>query len=531
MKVFILGLDGATFDQLDPLMEKGFLPNIKKIRDNYAYGPLQTIMPPVTGPAWLALATGLNPGKTGVFDYINRRTPDSYEMTPVSSRDYKDRAIWHILNKNGYKVGIFNYPTLLPAPQIDGFVVGGMGAHWGDEEMCYPRELHQEIRRIAPDYQVLLNLRNKKYGKNINLFFSDIERILHQQVEVMKYLIQNKQWDFFFAVLSVTDWVQHVVWKDIDETHPLYDSKRSPIIKSKYQNFWKEIDLLIGELQQILSQDVIFFIVSDHGFGSLKSVFYPNSWLAKKGWLIKKQGMSLKSFLGNQLNIFSESFDNKYTNALVHRLRSKVLKIGSAIDLIDLENSLAYSPEHNTMFGCINLTARGKTVPGFKEELLNAIKNLPNEIKEIHSIEIILPEQVYSGERVNLSPDIFFIINGYESTVEIPFNQKIFVNKPSVLLRTGSHRPQGIFLAKGHLIKSIKVSPSILDITPTVLALFQANLPANLDGKVLTHIFKQQVVDSLKINFKSELNEENNTKTTAEELDKMREMLRSLGYL
>lgn len=531
MKVFILGLDGATFDQLDLLMREGFLPHIKKIQDNYARGQLQTIVPPVTGPAWLALATGLNPGKTGVYDYINRRQSDSYEMTPVSSRDYQDRAIWNILNKKGYKIGIFNYPTLLPAPQVDGFVVGGMGAHWGDEEMCYPRELNQEIRQIAPDYQVLLNLRNKKYRKNIDLFFRDIDRVLDNQVAVLHYLIQNKPWDFFFAVLSVTDWVQHVVWKDIDETHPLYNPKKSPFVKSKYQNFWKRIDQVVGDLQQILPPDIIFMIVSDHGFGPLKSVFYPNSWLQKKGWLKRKKGIGLKSFLGNQLSVFSESFDNKYTNALVHRLRNKVFKIGSAIDLIDLENSFAYSPEHNTMFGCINLTHQGKSIPEFKEQLLDAIRNLPNEIKEIYSVEIILPEQAYSGDRVSLSPDIFFIINGYEATVEVPFNKKIFLNEPSVLLRTGSHRPHGIFLAKGDMIKNIRVNMSILDIAPTVLALYQTDLPANLDGKVLTPILKSHLVDTLKIKFSSDIKEEKAKETTTEELDKMKQMLRSLGYL
>ena len=66
MKVFVLGLDGATFDILNPLMEEGILPNIKNLCTKGAYGPMRTIMPPVTAPAWLALATGLNPRKTGI---------------------------------------------------------------------------------------------------------------------------------------------------------------------------------------------------------------------------------------------------------------------------------------------------------------------------------------------------------------------------------------------------------------------------------------------------------------------------------
>ena len=121
MKVFILGLDGATFDCLNPLMEEGVIPNIKELCDNWASGPLQTIFPPVTAPAWLALATGLNPGKTGVFDYINKKSPEGYKMVPISSAYYEKRAIWDLLGKKKYNVGIFNYPTLSPPPKVNGF--------------------------------------------------------------------------------------------------------------------------------------------------------------------------------------------------------------------------------------------------------------------------------------------------------------------------------------------------------------------------------------------------------------------------
>ena len=99
MKVFVLGLDGATFDQLNPLIDEGFLPNIKSMCEQSSYGPLETVFPPVTAPAWLSMATGLNPGTTGVFDYINRVRPDSNQVAPISSVHYEKRAIWDYLNR------------------------------------------------------------------------------------------------------------------------------------------------------------------------------------------------------------------------------------------------------------------------------------------------------------------------------------------------------------------------------------------------------------------------------------------------
>jgi predicted AlkP superfamily phosphohydrolase/phosphomutase len=531
MKVFILGLDGATYKLLDPLMAKGLLPNLKEIYDNYAAGPLKTIMPPVTGPAWLALATGLNPGKTGVFDYINKVTPAGDKLAPVSSKNYEGRAIWNHLNSQGLKTGIFNYPTLIPAPKVDGFAVGGIGARWDKQNLCYPVALYDEIQEVCGDYTVLLNLRSKKYEKRTDLFFDDIHRILDNQTKVMKHLIRKKSWDFFFGVLSVTDWVQHVVWKDIDPDHPLYNKQKAKEIEGYYNNFWVKIDDFIGDLQKNLPDDCHLMIVSDHGFGPLNSVFYPNSWLEKEGWLLKKKGMKIQSFLTEKIKMFSESFDNKYSHAIIHRIKSRFLKIDNAIDFIDLENSLVYSPEHNTMFGCVNLTEKGKNKEGFKDQLIKALKELPDKFPPIRSVEIVLPENVYQGPHVNLSPDIFFIINDYEATVEIPFDKRIFSDKPSVLLRTGSHRSEGIFMAKGPIFKNIKVKPSILDIAPTILALFKTDIPDNIDGNVLVDTLKDEFVKKIDIKVKKTSAKDIQDESSEEELEKMKEMLKNLGYL
>jgi predicted AlkP superfamily phosphohydrolase/phosphomutase len=531
MKVFVLGLDGTTFDQLNPMMEEGILPNIKDICDNYTHGSLESIVPPVTGPAWLALATGLNPGKTGVFDYINKFSAESDEVTPVSPRYYKNRAVWDYLNKKGLKTGIFNYPTLLPAPEVNGFAIGGIGARGEDENLTFPKDLIKEIRAIAKDYKVILNLRNKKYEANMNDFFKDINKILEDQVEVLKYLIKNKDWDFFFSVLSVTDWIQHVCWKYIDEKHPLHNRWESEVPRKEYKKFWIRTDEVIGELLQILPKDINFLIVSDHGFGPLNSVFYPNSWLEDIGLLKKKKGMRLKGMILDKLKFMTESFDNKYTNAITYKIGSKLFKIKNAIDLIDLNKSLAYSPEHNTMFGCVNLTKKGKDTEGFKNKLINELKNLPNVYEGINSIEIILPEDVHSGPYVNLSPDIYFIINNYEATVEIPFDNTKFSNLPSVMLRTGSHRSNGIFLAKGEIFKNIQLNPSILDITPTILALYGVDIPSNIDGNVLKECIKEETLSKMKINIIEEKDSEKSVESDEEEVEKMKDMLKSLGYL
>jgi len=530
MRVFVLGLDGATFSQLDPMMEAGILPNIREICDSYVRGISETIIPPVTAPAWLSIATGLNPGNTGVFDYINRVSSENEGLAPISSKYYEGKALWNILNTNGFKTGIFNYPTLSPAPEVDGFVVGGIGSD-KYKKLCYPEKMADELHNIYEDYEVLLNLRSAKYKRDISLFFRDINRVLEGQALVLKYLLKNKEWDFFFAVFSITDWIQHVLWKDIDETHPLFDNKQSPAVKRRYLGIWRRVDEIIGELLKILPVETQFIIVSDHGSGPLTSVFYPNSWLEKKGWLKRKDGMGIKHFLANKLKSLSESFDNKYSNAIVYRIKRKVLKIESAIDFIDLDNSLAYSPEHNTMYGCISLTAKGRKITDFKRKLIEELKHLPNEFGGIKSVKVMLPEEIYKGEYVDLSPEIIFIINEYQSTVEIPFDIRIFVESPSLVMRTGSHRPDGVFMARGNAFQKAKIRASVLDIAPTILALYGIEIPKRMDGRVLAECIQPDILKGMDIRLGEELADDERNTISEADLAEMKAMMESLGYM
>jgi len=531
VKVFILGLDGATFDILNPLMRDNVIPNITELCSNGTSAPLRTIFPPVTAPAWLALASGLNPGKTGIFDYINKIRTESNTFAPISSSYYKERAVWDYLGNQGYKVGIFNYPTLWPPPHVNGFAVSGMGGKSGN--MCYPPELEAELHEATSGYESKLNLRNPKYKRDIDLFFEDINRIIKKQASALQYLVQSKTWDFFFAVFSFTDWMGHVLWKDIDEKHSLYDSMKSPRVKNRFKETWRNIDEVIGTLLSALPHNTNFISVSDHGMGPLESVFFPNTWLERKGWL-KRRRLGWKKLFVENMTLFSEGSDNKYFNWLVRFLRNKLLKIKGTIDLIDFDHSFAYSPEHNTMFGCINLTKTGKSANGFKDLLIEAIKALPKTVKGVEQVDIFLPEEIYSGQFVNLSPDILFIVNDYKCTVEIDLHKKEFRTSPSLLMRTGGHQPDGIFIASGSVFNKMKIpQASVLDICPTVLSLYDLDIPSQIDGRVITEAIKPEVLDTLKLNIRPsrETSVQQTDEMGEENLEDMKKLLKSLGYM
>ena len=76
-KVVIIGFDGADTGLVEQWMDEGLLPNLAALRDEGTYAPLQPTNPPQTPVSWSSFATGTDPGRTEIFDFL-KRNPDDY---------------------------------------------------------------------------------------------------------------------------------------------------------------------------------------------------------------------------------------------------------------------------------------------------------------------------------------------------------------------------------------------------------------------------------------------------------------------
>jgi len=85
-KIAVIGLDGATFTILDPLIEAGLMPNLGSLMRDGVSGNLKSVVPTNSAAAWASFMTGKNPGKHGIFEFRMRRREDFWRYTVVSSR-------------------------------------------------------------------------------------------------------------------------------------------------------------------------------------------------------------------------------------------------------------------------------------------------------------------------------------------------------------------------------------------------------------------------------------------------------------
>lgn len=505
-RVLLIGLDGATWDLLKPWADDGSLPMLAKLMDKGCWGGLESTIPPITIPAWISLATGLNPGKIGAYDFLSRKGND-YRLYPTSSATFRGRAIWdHIAADGNRKIGVVNYPGLSPVYKINGFMVPNTS--FDEIEVgCFPQALKRELDQVCHGYEGSVAYHDTKYD-DTELFVTDLHRVLSKQLAAAHYLL-NQPWDLFVYVLSASDWAQHLMWKYIDASHPLYDHKESKKYGAELLRFWQRVDDFLGQVIEA-HKGANLLLVSDHGFGSQDECFSLGKWLEMKGYLTKKSTRR-REICTSMRNVTLSVLRSLYYKSRLGRAipDSLLRQVGRALttdflDQLDFGQSRAYVLGHTIPFGAIYINREGRDAQGcvkqdeyeaLKSEIVGSLRNLKSDIGKDVQVEVFDTKGIYWGPYVQHAPDIIFTIDDWRCVVnEQRFDDALFKDEPYSNRHTGSHRMNGIFLAYGPDIRNTREELNglkIYDIAPTLLHMFGVPIPRDVDGRVLREVFKE----------------------------------------
>src|SRR5438105_8230279 len=157
MRTVVFGADGLTFRVLHPLMERGELPNFKKLQQEGCEAILESKYPPLTPPAWVSLSTGLKPARHGIYDfwtYEEQQERASARKAHVQTRRKGGKAIWNILSEYGKQVLVINVPMTYPPEAVNGIMVSGYMSANICTAVTYATSLKEELCRLVPDYQI-----------------------------------------------------------------------------------------------------------------------------------------------------------------------------------------------------------------------------------------------------------------------------------------------------------------------------------------------------------------------------------------
>ena len=434
-RVAFFGIDGVRYEFLQENREE--FPNIAALAQEGSAGEINSIVPPESSACWPTLTTGVNPGKTGVYGFQDREN-GSYDTYVPMGRDVQATRIWDRVVNDGRNATVMNVPVTFPPQRNVQRMVSGFLSPSVDKA-AYPDELRDTLERL--DYRIDANAK-LGHKEDKTEFIENAHETLKARFEAFKHYVREDDWDLFFGVFMTTDRVNHFLYRDYE---------RDGEYKEEYIEFYRTLDDYLGQLRELLADDVTMIVASDHGFTSEDYEVHMNAWLEQEGWL---------SY---------EDDDHE--------------------ELGDIsEEATAYS----LIPGRFYLNLEGREPKGGvpqdeyeakRAELKEAIEGLEGPDGEPVVERVVVKEDAFHGEHDDIAPDLVAIPNdGFDLKAGFSGHDEVFSTGP----RTGMHSFDNASLFIDRPDVSIPEGTDLLAIAPTILDLMEMEYdPGEFDGRSL----------------------------------------------
>ena len=516
-KVLVLGLDGATFDLIKPWAAAGYLPTLKRLMEEGAHGSLRSTTPPMTGPAWTSFATGVNPGKHRLYDWI-ARDEGSYTFSPVTALDMEAPTLYSLLSEAGRRVCALNVPMTYPPTPVNGVMVSGLPAPSTKVQITYPPNLYNEILEAVGDY-ILYPDPGQAYSEaGVDAFLSRLYRTTDLRVQTLDYLRSREAWDFAMVVFNGTDTISHAMWKYMDKTHPLHDPAAALKYGNAIRDYYAYLDGKLARYVDELPDDTTLMVMSDHGFGPFHKFIHVNNWLLQEKFMATNRG----PLTGLKHAMFRQGFSpmNVYDTMMrfgLGALKREVVRgqgqgllktLFLSFEDIDWSRTQAYSLGN---VGQVYINVRGREPQGcvspgeeyerVRTEIMAKLQTLRDpETGELVVETIYRREELYQGDFLEKAPDIVFLPRRLEyfGFGEYEFGSHKIIESMRRGI-SGTHRMNGIFMAYGAAIQpgSVVEGASLYDLAPTILRLMDEPVAEHMDGRVLQEVLTPDVAAAM----------------------------------
>jgi predicted AlkP superfamily phosphohydrolase/phosphomutase len=509
MKVFVLGLDGATWDVLEPLIAQGDLPNLERLRSRGAHGVLNSVFPPLSPVAWTGVMTGKNSGKHGIFEFLE------YGHNPLagrvnSSRAIKTELVWEVAGRHGKTTVAGGVPMSYPPRKAPGFYLGDFLSPAGAADFASDPAILGELEaHLGTPYRPWSTAVHD--GGNERAALAELTNYLDHHLKTVEFLMKRCPWDLFMFDLMATDRAQHELWHAWLPSHRAAKGRDLSAVRAGYVEFWKRLDRGVGAIEAALPPDTSMILMSDHGFGPIEWYVNFNVWLLDQGYIALDDSLYVKQ----KRWFWERGATPEWFYGLMSKFgmaRNRVDRFrGKQITWVDrLANSCFLSKKHidwsktrayaQGNFGQIFLNLKGRQPQGCVEpdevrplldELKAGLLAIPHPVTGKPLVEKVHErEDLYSGPHAHLAPDLVAVLSdwNYRTIGLYDFTTNKLVSP--AFGPTGDHRMEGIFIGSGPAFRpgSKPEGADLLDIAPTVLHLLGVPVPEDMDGRVLTEV-------------------------------------------
>ena len=422
-RVVVIGLDGAPCTLVRRFIADGTMPRLADLVERGTLLQMDTSIPDISSVAWTSFMTGANPGRHGIYGFVDLQ-PNSYKIHFPNSAHIRSETLWDVVGRAGRRSVVVNVPSTYPARPLNGMLVSGFVAI-DLNKAAYPPQLVPKLKEL--DYRIDVDAR--KVEESHDALMEDILKTLDRRIETLLYLFDYEKWDLFIGVITCTDRLQHFFWDAIEDPNHKYHSS--------FREVYRRADNFIGQVAERLRGEPVF-IMSDHGFTGIKKQVYLNRWLMDHAYL--------------NMNANARSIEDI------------------------AEGSRAFALDPGRVY--INLKGKypkGAVEPSDRKKLVDEIKQGLSEIAvdgAPTAKRIYEREELYSGPLFQFAPDLCVQSSyGYDlkgavnkaSLMDTQDDAMLFINSPASALRIDK--------------------PHITDVAPTVLDSMGITKPETMDGR------------------------------------------------
>lgn len=563
-RVLAIGLDGATFNVIEPLVSQGRLPTLARLIREGAHAPLRSTVQPSSEQAWASFMSGVQNGKHGVFSFVRRR-PGSYEFRYVNGRDIRAPALWDILSDRGRPTITVNVPMTYPPHPVKGVLVGGLMSPGEHSRFTYPDGLYEELRRVAGGYLIDVDIeRGDLSPDEEERLVGQVHQMTRWRTAATLHLARTRPWDLLTVVYGSPDRVSHKFWKHMDPTHPLHTPEGAARFGQVIPEVYEALDRAVAELlAELADEGTTVLILSDHGFGPTYQAIYLNKWLAQRGYLAYKPQTASpgQRALGAFRRVMRRAMRWADHPALGW-LKGRAFELWPALKG-ELFSSMAFAQVDwsrtrafavGTM-GNIYLNVRGREPEGIvelsaeyerlREQLMAELAGWTDPTTRAPVFRAVYRrEELYHGPYLGEAPDIVCLKDARYHVAAVdwrlrPDDQVLVPFRPGELLFaadiSAQHELDGILIAWGAGVPAGQplTGARIIDLAPTVLHLLGEPVPAEMDGVPLLGQGRPAIAeeDAREQPGSIRPGPEEDTGDTADEQRKLEAWLRGLGYL
>jgi Flp pilus assembly protein TadD len=286
-RIVLIGLDGADWTFIDPLIERGAMPNLARLLASGARGIFDAPKPIISPPIWTSIATGVKPEDHGVLDFVTA-DPQGDGTRPISSFDRRVPAAWNILSAVGLKVGVVGWWATWPAEAVAGLLISDrvtdvlMPITQSREGLVSPPERWPEVERLRVEAEDVGFAMGQHFVNASNVLWTasladagyenpigGLRRILASTMTVdrcARHIAAQDSPRLLMAYFEGTDTVGHLFAPFASPRMAGVNEADFAAFSGVGEAYFRWIDRLLAPYIDMIDRSTTLIIVSDHGF-------------------------------------------------------------------------------------------------------------------------------------------------------------------------------------------------------------------------------------------------------------------------